>query len=167
MRRLSMAALSLSISAAASSAQSLATTDGHVELTVTAIERLAERRFFAGLGAHTEDEVQVERPGKGREFAQLTFSVRWLPGHTAAPCSVDGPPPLLHASEYLLIDAAGLRVRGLEASYTNPTQPCTEFTVLFRPSRAGATYTTLYFQGRQAALGQVAGAKMPTSPRQK
>ncbi len=147
------------------SPQSLTTGNGQVVLTVTQVERLTERRFYDGLGGHSADDVQIEKAGPGREFARLTFSARWLPGRPAQPCSVDGPPPLLDAARYVLIDAAGSRTAGLEASYVNAAaNPCREFTVLFEASRAGAAYASVSFQGRKASLRQVAGANMRPSP---
>ena len=163
-RRLLALVSGLLWSTSTAAGQSLTTADSRVVLTVTKLERLAERRFYSGLGGHSPDEVQIERPPRGQEFVRLTLSVRWLPGQTPEPCSVDGPPPLLDMKQYMLVDGAGSGVRALETSFVGALQPCREYTVLFHPSRAGTVFATLHFNGGKASLGRVAGNSAADSP---
>ena len=149
--------------ASAASGQSLTVPDTLV-VTVTRIERVTERRVFHGLGAHAEEDVQIERPLDGHVFPKVALAVRWLPGQKALPCNDDGAPPLTEASRYRLVDAAGLRLPALEVSYVGLVQPCKTFTVLFAPSRSEAAFKTLVFDGREIALRRVAGASVPPAP---
>jgi hypothetical protein len=128
-------------------------------LTVTGIERGAERRSFEGLGAHDPGDVQIQKAGPGLEYAQLTLAVSWLPDRQPLPCNDANAPPLTSASKYVLVDSEGWRAEGLEVSFERPFDPCQALTVLFQPSRVGAVYTALLFDGKRAVLRDVPGHK--------
>ena len=152
--------------ASVASAQSLIVPNTLV-LTVTRIERVTERRVFRGLGAHAEEDVQIERPGEGNVFPRVTLAVQWLSPREGRPCNDDGAPPLIEASRYELADSSGRRLSGLEVSYEGLFQPCSVFTVLFPPSRADATFQTLTFEKREASVRPVSGASPPPTPARK
>lgn len=132
-------------------------------LTVIQVERVTERRVFRGLGAHSEDEVEIERPGEGRVFPRVTVAVRWL-AQKPLPCNDDGAPPLIEGSQYALVDSTGLRLSGLDVSYEGLFEPCTTFTVLFPPSRADVTFDKFLFAGREANVRQAPGASPQSKP---